>query len=105
MGALDGERGAFGSDGSGTRSVLSAMLAEAVRTCSMRLGPFCGPPRPACKAAHPVQDAVVDWMMSHAGEHAADVPIVRPWVLVLMRPERSPTGREVSPPVAAMACG
>ena len=42
MGALDGERGTFGSDGSGTRSVLGAMLAEAVRTCSMRLGPFCG---------------------------------------------------------------
>ena len=105
MGALDGERGAFGSDGSGARAVLSAMLAEAVRTCSMRLGPFCGPPRSACKAAHPVQDAVFDWMMSHAGEHAADVPIARPWVLVLTRPERSPTGREVSPPVAAMACG
>ena len=91
MGALDGERSAFGSDGSGARAVLSAMLAEAVRTCSMRLGPFCGPPRPACKAAHPVQDAVVDWMMSHAGEHAADAPIARPWVLVLTRPERSPT--------------
>ena len=75
----------------GVRSVLSAMLAEAVRTCSMRLGPFCGPPRPACKAAHPVQDAVVDWMMSHVGEHAADAPIARPWVLVLTRPERSPT--------------
>ena len=98
MGALEGERGAFGSDGSGARSVLSAMLAEAVRTCSMRLGPFCGPPRSACKAAHPVQDAVVDWMMSHAGEHAADVPIARPWVLVLTRPERSPTGREVLAP-------
>ena len=91
MGALDGERGAFGSDGSGARSVLSAMLAEEVRTCSTRLGPFCGPPRPACKAAHPVQDAVVDWMMSHVGEHAADAPIARPWVLVLTRPERSPT--------------
>ena len=73
------------------RSVLGAMLAEAVRTCSMRLGPFCGPPRSACKAAHPVQDAVVDWMMSHVGEHAADAPIARPWVLVLTRPERSPT--------------
>ncbi len=60
------------------------------RTCSMRLGPFCGPPRPACKAAHPVQDAVVDWMMSHAGEHAADAPIARPWVLVLTRPEHAP---------------
>ncbi len=90
----------------GTRSVLGAMLAEAVRTCSIRLGPFCGPPRSACKAAHPVKDAVFDWMMSHAGEHAADAPIARPWVLVLTRPERcSPTGREVSPPVAAMACG
>ena len=58
MGALDGERGAFGSDGSGTRSVLDAMLAEAVRTCSMCLGPFCGPPRSACKATHPVKDSV-----------------------------------------------
>ena len=67
------------------------LLAEAVRTCSMRLGPFCGPPRSACKAAHLVQDAVVDWLMSHAGEHAADAPIARPWVLVLTRPERSPT--------------
>ena len=41
--------------------------------------------------AHPVQDAVVDWLMSHAGEPAADAPIARPWVLVLTRPERSPT--------------
>ena len=70
---------------------------EAVRTCSMRLGPFCGPPRPACKAAHPVQDAVFDWMMSHAGEHAADAPIARPWVLVLTRPERSPTAGRSRP--------
>ena len=29
--------------------------------------------------------------LSHAGEHAADAPIARPWVLVLTRPERSPT--------------
>ena len=105
MGALDGERGAFGSDGSGARAVLSAMLAEAVRTCSMRLGPFCGPPRPACKAAHPVQDAVVDWMMSHVGEHAADVPIARPLGPGLDEARTLPDCREVSPPVAAMACG
>ena len=66
-------------------------MAKGVRTCSMRLGPFCEPLRSVCKAAHPVKDAVVDWMMSHAGEHAADAPIARPWVLVLTRPERSPT--------------
>ena len=68
---------------------MGALDGERVRTCSMRLGPFCGPLRSACKAAHPVKDAVFDWMMSHAGEHAADAPIARPWVLVLTRPERS----------------
>ena len=67
MGALDGERDAFGLDGSGRRSVLRAMLAEEVRACSMRLGPFRGSLRSARKAARPVKHAVSDWMMSHSG--------------------------------------
>ncbi len=63
--ASDSERGASGPDGSGTRSVLSAMLAiyEEMRIFGMRPGPFRGLLQTRAKSGTSRENVIFDLIM------------------------------------------